>query len=72
LKLTSVAILLGCIALPNEESVRLHESFGDGSDEIQIRASLYASAFYQKQGYKKTTGIRSFHGLKIQPMKKKF
>jgi GNAT superfamily N-acetyltransferase len=38
--------------------------------EIRIRASLYAVTFYQKMGYKKTTGIRNFHGLKIYPMKK--
>lgn len=37
---------------------------------IKIKSSLYAVPFYQKMGYKKTTGIRSFHGLKIQPMKK--
>jgi len=37
---------------------------------IKVRASIYAVPFYQKIGYKKTTGPRSFHGLKIQPMKK--
>ena len=37
---------------------------------IKIRASLYAAPFYQKVGYKKTTGIRNFRGLKIYPMKK--
>jgi GNAT superfamily N-acetyltransferase len=41
-----------------------------GSKEIKIHASLYATPFYQKLGYKKTTGIRNFHGLKVQPMKK--
>ena len=40
------------------------------SREIRIRASLYATLFYQKVGYKKTTGIRNFHGLKIYPMRK--
>jgi GNAT superfamily N-acetyltransferase len=40
------------------------------SHEIKIRASLYAIPFYQKMGYKKTTGIRNFHGLKVYPMKK--
>jgi GNAT superfamily N-acetyltransferase len=39
---------------------------------IMIRASLYAAPFYRKMGYKKTTGIRKFHGLKVQPMIKKF
>jgi hypothetical protein len=38
--------------------------------EIKIRASIYAAPFYKKMGYKKTTGERTFHGLKIQPMKK--
>jgi GNAT superfamily N-acetyltransferase len=37
---------------------------------VKIRASLYAMPFYQKMGYRKTTGQRLFHGLKIQPMKK--
>lgn len=41
-----------------------------GFQEIVLRSSLYAIPFYQALGYKKTTGIRSFHGLKIQPMKK--
>ena len=31
---------------------------------------MYAVPFYQKIGYKKTTGIRNLHGLKVQPMKK--
>ena len=42
-----------------------------GSKEIRIRASLYAVPFYQKIGYKKTTGIRNFRGNKVIPMKKK-
>lgn len=41
-----------------------------GSTEIVLRASLYAIPFYQALGYKKTTGIRNFHGLSVQPMKK--
>ncbi len=41
-----------------------------GGKEIKIKASLYATSFYQKMGYKKTTGIRNFIGLKIYPMKK--
>lgn len=40
------------------------------SKEIKIRASLYATPFYEKIGYQKTTGIRNFRGLKVQPMKK--
>jgi len=40
------------------------------SKEIKIRASLYATPFYQKMGYKKTSGIKNFLGLKIYPMRK--
>lgn len=40
------------------------------SSKIRIRSSLYAIPFYQRLGYKKTTGIRNFMGLKIQPMRK--
>jgi GNAT superfamily N-acetyltransferase len=40
------------------------------SEYIKIRASLYATAFYQKRGYKKTTGIRNFMGLKVYNMKR--
>ncbi len=43
-----------------------------GSKLIKIRSSLYAVNFYESQGYKKTTGIRNFMGLKIQPMIKRF
>lgn len=41
-----------------------------GTNEIKIRSTLYASPFYQKVGYKKTTGIRNYMGLKVYPMKK--
>jgi len=41
-----------------------------GSDKIKVRASIYATQFYQKIGYKKTTGVRRMHGIKIQPMRK--
>jgi len=41
-----------------------------GSKIIKIRASVYATPFYQKLGYKKTTGIRKFKGLKHYSMKK--
>lgn len=40
------------------------------SSQVKIRASLYAVPFYEKVGYKKTTGIRNFLGIKIQPMVK--
>lgn len=41
-----------------------------GFKEIVLRASLYATPFYKSAGYKKTTGVRSLHGLEFQPMKK--
>lgn len=46
------------------------EAEKQNSKEIKIRSSIYAIPFYQKMDYKKTTGVRNFHGLKIQPMKK--
>ena len=42
-----------------------------GFAEVVLRASLHATPFYELIGYKKTTGVRNFHGLKVQPMKKK-
>jgi GNAT superfamily N-acetyltransferase len=42
-----------------------------GFTSIALRGSLYATPFYESIGYRKTTGIRNFHGLKIQPMKKR-
>jgi GNAT superfamily N-acetyltransferase len=42
-----------------------------GSTEIRVRGSLFATPFYQSLGYRKTTGVRNFHGLKIQPMRKR-
>lgn len=46
------------------------EAKKQNSKEIKIRSSIYAIPFYQKMDYKKTTGVRNFHNLKIQPMKK--
>jgi GNAT superfamily N-acetyltransferase len=46
-----------------------------GSETIRLASSLYAVPFYQRMGYKKSTGVRagwSFEGrgLRWQPMKK--
>jgi len=46
-----------------------------GALEIKVAATLFAVPFYQKLGYKRTTGVRSGHsfegtGLPYQPMKK--
>lgn len=43
-----------------------------GSRGIRIRSSIFAIKFYEKMGYKKSTGIRNFKGLKVQPMRKVF
>lgn len=37
---------------------------------IKVRSSVYAVPFYSRLGYKKTTGLRSYRGLDVQPMKK--
>jgi len=47
------------------------ESKQIGSKKIKIISSIYAISFYQKMGYKKTTGLRNLRGLQIQPMEKK-
>lgn len=47
------------------------ESKKQNSYEIKIRSSIYAIPFYEKMGYKKTTGIRNMGGLRVQPMKKR-
>jgi len=41
-----------------------------GFTHVVLRGSLYATPFYQSMGYRKTTGVRKLHGLKIQPMRK--
>lgn len=46
------------------------EAIRQGSKEIKIKASIYATTFYQRVGYKKTTGVRNVMGLQAQPMKK--
>ncbi len=42
----------------------------EGAKKIKVNASLYAVPFYEKVGYKKTTGIRNLKGIKVWPMKK--
>jgi diamine N-acetyltransferase len=37
---------------------------------IYVASSLYALPFYEKQGFKKVTGLRSKKGLRYQPMRK--
>lgn len=46
------------------------EAIKQGSKYIKLQSSPYAIEFYKRLGYKKTTGIRNFKGLKINPMKK--
>lgn len=40
------------------------------SEFIKVRSSLYAINFYSRLGYKKTTGVRLYRGLKIQSFRK--
>lgn len=47
------------------------EAFKNKSKLIKAAASLYALPFYQKMGYKKTTGIRYRYELRIQPVQKR-
>jgi GNAT superfamily N-acetyltransferase len=51
------------------------ECLRHGSTAIKVQATLYAVPFYQRMGYKRTTGVRSmriFEGTRFpyQPMKK--
>ncbi len=53
------------------------EALRQGSTVIRLRSSLFAISFYQRLGYKKTTGVRSgpcFDGdwFPYQPMIKRF
>lgn len=41
-----------------------------GSTKLKLNASMYAVPFYEKMGYKKSTGVRQRSGLQVQPMKK--
>lgn len=48
-----------------------------GTDKITLQASLYAVAFYQRLGYKRSTGVRCGRcfegtGFPYQPMRKTF
>ena len=38
---------------------------------VKINASLFGIRFYEANGYKKTTGVRNFRGLSVQPMRKR-
>lgn len=46
------------------------KAIATGSKVLKLNASMYAVPFYQKIGYRKTTGIRNLRGLRVQPMKK--
>jgi len=52
-----------------------HEVVVQGGTVIKVAATLYALPFYLEMGYKRTTGMRSYHafggsGIAYQPMKK--
>ena len=42
-----------------------------GGKNIKIKSSVHALPFYEKMGYKKSTGLRNFKGVKVYPMKKR-
>ena len=41
-----------------------------GAEFIKVRSSVFALSFYQAMGFKKTTGLRQPHGMKMYNMKK--
>jgi GNAT superfamily N-acetyltransferase len=41
-----------------------------GGTRYRIVASLHAVPFYERMGCRKTTGVRTLHGLPVQPMRK--
>ncbi|MFH1426623.1 MAG: GNAT family N-acetyltransferase [Candidatus Kerfeldbacteria bacterium] len=46
-------------------------ALGRGIKTVRVRSSLHAVPFYEKLGYKKTWGLPTKHGLRVQRMKKK-
>jgi predicted N-acetyltransferase YhbS len=48
----------------------LETALRKNTDIIRIRSSLHAADFYERVGYRKTTGRRRLHGILMQPMKK--
>ena len=50
---------------------KIEKTFGKThTNVIYVSSSLYAQKFYEKMGYKKSTGIRKKKGFVYQPMKK--
>lgn len=43
---------------------------GQGTEYIKVRSSVLAVPFYKSMGFKKTTGLRNPHGMKMYNMKK--
>jgi GNAT superfamily N-acetyltransferase len=41
-----------------------------GAEFIKVRSSVFAVPFYEAMGFKKTTGLRRPHGMKMYNMKK--
>ncbi len=46
------------------------DQFKKEVDVVKLSSSIYALEFYQKNGYVKTTGLRSKNGIVYYPMKK--
>jgi GNAT superfamily N-acetyltransferase len=56
---------IASLLLKKSEANALNKGF----TKVKVRSSLYAVGFYQKQGYKKSTGvITSSNGITFQPM----
>ena len=49
---------------------RIEKDLNGKTNILKVYSSLYAIPFYQKIGYKKSTGIRWKKGMVCQPMKK--
>lgn len=71
--------LLGLFIRPSKQGQGIGETLlqrfeqecqKQGSRYIRTHAFVESVAFYQKHGYKKTTGVRYVEGFRTQPMKK--
>jgi GNAT superfamily N-acetyltransferase len=49
---------------------RLELAFMKSRSTVKVHSSLNSIGFYERIGYKKTTGVRSKNGIVFQPMKK--
>ena len=47
-----------------------YEAALQGSREIKLKSSVYAVMFYEKMGFRKTSGLINYEGLKVYSMQK--